>query len=162
MNVRSHGRTGTWAALGSSCFWSQRAFALLLYLLLTSKMWHLHAGIVLCFQVFGLAQFQGERLTALTVLLGLFGLASLPLTYFLHFFFTVSQQACFWVLFCLDHMHHCAGLHELPGYCSCKVTAQSCHTCLQTNTCQACHHKQTDTWSEAKACLNAACSCPVP
>ena len=99
MNVRSDGRTGLWAASGSSCFWSQRAFALLLYVLLTSKMWHVHAGIVLCFQVFGLAQFQGERLTALTVLLGLFGLASLPLTYFLHFFFTVSQQACFWVLF---------------------------------------------------------------
>lgn len=58
-------------------------------------MWHLHAGIVLCFQVFGLAQFQGERLTALTVLLGLFGLASLPLTYFLHFFFNVSHQALF-------------------------------------------------------------------
>lgn len=51
------------------------------------------AGIVLCFQVFGLAQFQGERLTALTVLLGLFGLASLPLTYFLHFFFTDEVKA---------------------------------------------------------------------
>ena len=49
------------------------------------------AGIVLCFQVFGLAQFTGERLTAVAVLLGLFGVASLPLTYFLHFFFTVSD-----------------------------------------------------------------------
>lgn len=51
------------------------------------------AGIVLCFQVFGLAQFTGERLTAVTVLLALFGLASLPLTYFLHFFFTVSPPS---------------------------------------------------------------------
>lgn len=35
-------------------------------------------------------QFSGDRLTAVAALLGLFGLASLPLTYFLHFLFTVS------------------------------------------------------------------------
>ena len=35
-------------------------------------------------------QFSGDRLTAVAALLGLFGLASLPLTYFLHFFFVVS------------------------------------------------------------------------
>lgn len=42
-------------------------------------------------------QFSGDRLTAVAALLGLFGLASLPLTYFLHFFFVVSRIAlpCF-------------------------------------------------------------------
>ena len=52
------------------------------------------AGIVLCFRMFNLAQFSGERLTAVAALLGLFGLASLPLTYFLHFFFTASHCLC--------------------------------------------------------------------
>lgn len=35
-------------------------------------------------------QFNGDRLTAVAALLGLFGLASLPLTYFLHFLFAVN------------------------------------------------------------------------
>ena len=48
------------------------------------------AGIVICFQAFDMPQFGGDRLTAVAALLGLFGLASLPLTYFLHFFFVVS------------------------------------------------------------------------
>ncbi len=113
------------------------------HLFLTSKMWHLDAGIVLCFQVFGLAQFQGERLTALTVLLGLFGLAALPLTYFLHFFFTVSHQAWFLGFVLLSMLRRGAALHVLPGSCSGKGTFQSCRFCLHTNTCVACHHKQT-------------------
>ena len=54
--------------------------------------WHV-AGIVICFQAFNMPQFSGDRLTAVAALLGLFGLASLPLTYFLHFFFVVSWIA---------------------------------------------------------------------
>ena len=45
-------------------------------------------------------QFSGDRLTAVAALLGLFGLASLPLTYFLHFLFTVSQMTLFPFCFC--------------------------------------------------------------
>ena len=51
------------------------------------------AGIVICFQAFNMPQFSGDRLTAVAALLGLFGVASLPLTYFLHFFFAVSCNA---------------------------------------------------------------------
>ncbi len=97
-------------------------------------MWHLNAGIVLCFQVFGLAQFQGERLTALTVLLALFGLASLPLTYFLHFFFTVSHQAWFLGFVLLSMLRRCAVLHELPVSCLCKGAVLPCCACLHTQT----------------------------
>lgn len=50
------------------------------------------AGIVICFQAFNMPQFSGDRLTAVAALLGLFGLASLPLTYFLHFMFAVSHM----------------------------------------------------------------------
>lgn len=50
------------------------------------------AGILLCFHVFHLAQFTGERMAAVAMLLGFFGLAALPLTYLLHFCFEVSRK----------------------------------------------------------------------
>ena len=48
------------------------------------------AGILLCFYAFNLPQFHGIRLAATAVLLLLFGLAALPMTYLLHFLFEVS------------------------------------------------------------------------
>ena len=41
------------------------------------------------FWLFEIPQLSGERLAALAALLGLFALASLPLTYFVHFRFQV-------------------------------------------------------------------------
>ncbi len=50
------------------------------------------AGILLCFVLFNLPQFRGARLVAVTGLLGLFGVAALPLTYCLHFLFNVRPH----------------------------------------------------------------------
>ena len=47
------------------------------------------AGMLLVFWLFEIPQLSGERLAALAALLGLFALASLPLTYFVHFLFQV-------------------------------------------------------------------------
>ena len=43
------------------------------------------------FWLFGIPQLSGERLAALAALLGLFALASLPLTYFVQFLFQVRR-----------------------------------------------------------------------
>eukprot|EP00891_Asterochloris_glomerata_P006032 jgi/Astpho2/6032/e_gw1.00084.157.1_t len=51
------------------------------------------AGILLCFVLFNLPQFRGARLVAVTGLLGLFGVAALPLTYCLHFLFNDEMKA---------------------------------------------------------------------
>ena len=56
----------------------------------SSKLLIAHAGILVCYAAFDLPEFQGARLGAFAVLLGMFGLASLPLTYLLHFAFDVS------------------------------------------------------------------------
>lgn len=56
-----------------------------------TEQWYV-AGIVICFLAFDMPQFSGDRLTAVAALLGLFGLASLPLTYVLHFFFVVRAD----------------------------------------------------------------------
>ena len=48
------------------------------------------AGIVACFAIFHIPQYQGERMAAVGVLLMAFGLAALPLTYLLSFLFRVG------------------------------------------------------------------------
>lgn len=44
----------------------------------------------MCFVAFRIPQIEGPRLGAFTILLWMFGVASLPWTYVLHFLFTVG------------------------------------------------------------------------
>ena len=53
----------------------------------------LYAGIILCFYAFDLPQFAGTRMAAATVILLMFGVASIPLTYLCSFLFTDEMKA---------------------------------------------------------------------
>jgi hypothetical protein len=52
-----------------------------------------HVGIILCFYAFDLPQFKGTRMAAATVILIMFGVASIPLTYLCSFLFTDEMKA---------------------------------------------------------------------